>query len=445
MRLLPFGVIFLFMLNSAAAPAAGLDKTSLRLAIEDLKKSCPGEYPRADEFLARLDSVTDPAGYAELQREALLENPILAFDKVLAIKRAKSNPGLPNNWDSNCMLPAEGYDNEIAVLGIKDGSLTTLFRPTNHVFVGDVDLEFDAGRMLFSMPSENRRWHVWEIGADGTGLRRVTRDEERVDQYDPCYLPDGKIIFASTAPFVGVPCVMGSSSVANLYRMDPDGGNARQLCFDQENDWCPTVLNDGRVLYLRWEYSDLPHSNSRRVFRMNPDGTDQRVYYGVDSYFPPSFFFARPAPGHPSKIVGIVTGHHGVPRSGRLLVLDPAVGRVDTTGVVQEIPGRGKPVEMIVRDRIVDGVWPQFLHPYPLSEKYFLVSCKPDGGEEWGIYLADVFDNLVKLCEVPKYCLFEPVPLRKRPRPAVLPDQVDLSSSNATVLLTDVYKGSGLP
>ena len=42
-----------------------------------------------------------------------------------------------------------------------------------------------------------------------------------------------------------------------IYLMDADGSNIRQLCFEQDHDWCPTVLNDGRVLYLRWEYTDI--------------------------------------------------------------------------------------------------------------------------------------------------------------------------------------------
>ena len=128
------------------------------------------------------------------------------------------------------------------------------------------------------MPGTNNRWQIFEIRADGTGLRQLTGREPDVDSYDACYLPSGKIVFTSTACFVGVPCVYGSSHVANLYAMDPDGGNIRQLCFDQEHDWCPTVLNDGRVLYTRWEYSDTPHSNTRLLFTMNPDGTGQAAF-----------------------------------------------------------------------------------------------------------------------------------------------------------------------
>ncbi len=172
-----------------------------------------------------------------------------------------------------------------------------------------------------------------------------------MDSYDACYLPDGRILFTSTACFVGVPCVYGSSHVADLYRMDADGRNIRQLCFDQEHDWCPTVLNNGRVLYSRWEYTDTPHSNTRLLFHMNPDGTEQMEYLGSNSYWPNAFFYARPIPGHPTKVVAVIGGHHDHPRMGELVLFDPARGRHEASGAVQRIPGYGKTVEPIIQRR----------------------------------------------------------------------------------------------
>ena len=92
------------------------------------------------------------------------------------------------------------------------------------------------------------------------------------------------------------------------------------------------VLHDGRVLYLRWEYTDLPHSFSPAPFHMNPDGTGQTEYYGSNSYWPNSFFYARPIPGHPTKVVGMVTGHHGDAADGRAAHLRPRPGRREADG-----------------------------------------------------------------------------------------------------------------
>ncbi|KKL53977.1 hypothetical protein LCGC14_2270020, partial [marine sediment metagenome] len=344
--------------------------------------------------------------------------------------------------------PRTGWDNEIATLSNLRGQpqLDTLYKPEGGKIITDLEVDFDGRRIMFSsVGTEQDNWRVFEISATGSDLVQVTPDDgEDVGHFDSCYLPDGQILFCSTATYQGLPCEFGENVMACLYRLNRETGETRQLTFEQDSDWCPTLLHNGRVLYLRWEYADLPHSNSRILFHMNPDGTVQSEYYGSGSYFMPSYFYARPIPGHPTKVVGIAGGHHGTPRSGRLIVVDPALGRHEAQGIVQEIPGYGKRVEPIVRDRLVDGVWPQFLHPYPLSEKYYLATMKPRPNSLWGIYLVDVFDNVTLIKQVEGEALLEPIPLRETPRPPVVPDKVDLSQKDATVYLADVYQGPGL-
>ncbi|MBM4087876.1 MAG: formylglycine-generating enzyme family protein [Planctomycetes bacterium] len=447
-----------------------LDPVALRMAIEDAAVSSPGTRPSTQRWLETLnrweaevaaldtafasgatDAETRQQAVADqflaLQREVLLSNPDLDFDRVLVVRRKTNQLGLPQNWQGNCALPPRGYDNEIAVITSwrTGGQRTTLFRPADGAFVGDVDLHADATRMLFSSIGTHGRWQIFEMRSDGSGLRQMTLGEEPdVDNYDPCYLPDGRIMFCSTRCFHGVPCVGGGNTVANLCRMNADGTEVRQLCFDQDHNWCPTLLNDGRVLYARWEYSDSPHYFTRLLFHMNPDGTNQSEYYGSNSMWPNSIFYARPLPGHPTKVVAVISGHHGVPRMGELLVFDPARGRREAGGAVQRIPGRGRRVEPIVRDALVDNSWPKFLHPYPLSQKLFLVACQPTSQSEWGIYLVDIFDNMVLVAEESGYAFFEPVPLRSTQSPPVIPDRVDLNRRDAVVYLSDVYRGPGL-
>jgi len=166
--------------------------------------------------------------------------------------------------------------------------------------------------------------------------------------------------------------------------------------------------------------------------------------YGSDSYFPNSLFEARPVPGHKSKFVGIVSGHHGVARSGRLMIFDPAIGRKEAEGVVQEIPGYGKKVKPIIKDRLVDDVWPQFLTPYPLNEDYFLVSAKLTPNSLWGIYLVDRFDNMTLVYKKEGEAFAEPFLFEKKPLPPIIPDMVNLESTESTVYISDIYEGIGL-
>jgi formylglycine-generating enzyme required for sulfatase activity len=382
------------------------------------------------------------------RRATLLANPAIDFDKILCIRRpAQGSLGLPQNWESNSSLNPAAWPDELAILPIRTPAapLATFFKPVPGCMISDVDLNFAADRLLFSMRGKNGRWQIHEMGTDGNGLHELPLiPDNDVDNYDACYLPDGNLLFTSTAPFVGVPCVQGSSHVTNCYLYTPKTGAIRRLTFDQEHNWCPTVLNNGQILYQRWEYSDLPHFAARILFSMNPDGTNQRAYYGSNSYWPNAIFYARPIPGHPSQVVGIVGGHHGVPRMGELVIFDPAKGRYEADGVVQRLPGFGKPVKPVIVDQLVDDSWPKFLHPYPLSGSLFLVSAKLTPQANWGLYLIDIYDNLLLLKEEPGMALFEPVPVKRQPTPPVIPSRIDPQEKTATVFIQDIYVGEGL-
>lgn len=458
MGLLGCAALALFGTGSPAGEPSG-PMEGLRLAIEDLNTTFGARYARGREFAGRLGELERRAGssgqtpeFAEaleqLRQDALLANPLLGFERLLLVRRDGNNLGLPQNWEGNSSLRSDGHANEIVVLSPVGpaGELKPLFRPEGGRFVGDVDLDFDASRILFSMPGDNGRWQVFEMDADGGNPRQLPLiHEPDVDNYDACYLPDGNVVFGSTAPFTGVPCVTGASHVANLYRFERAGGAIRRLTFDQDHNWCPAVLNDGRLLYLRWEYSDIPHFVARILFHMNPDGTDQREFYGSGSYWPNAMFYARPVPGSRTKFTAIVGGHHGQPRMGELVLFDSALGRFETEGVVQRIPGRGKKVEPVILDQLADGSWPKFLHPWPLSDKYFLVAAKPRPEAKWGIYLADVFDNLVLVREdTGGNALLEPVPFRPLERPPVVPSKVQPDQRDALVNIIDLYSGPGL-
>jgi len=443
-------------LSRAVRTIKSFNPEALRRAIADLSKTYPDRYPNGKKYLARLAEIEKEVAAGnvsgelavaalQLQHDALLSNPLLDFDKLL-VRRAK-NAGLVNNWISNCSRKKGDYGNDIAVLSpVKpQGKLTTLLEAPGGSFIGDIDLHWNAKKMLLTALGSNNRWQIFEAGTDGSKLTQVTPGTEAdVDNAEACYLPDGGVLFGSTATMAGVPCVGGKVEVANLYRLEADRKTVRQLTFEQDQDWCPTVLRNGRVMYLRWEYTDAPHYFTRVLMTMNPDGSGQTSHYGSNSFWPNSLFFARPVPNHPTRFVGVISGHHGVAKMGELVLFDPAQGRHEADGAVQRIPGYGKPVEPIIRDGLVNSSWPKFLHPWPLNEKYFLVAMQPTNGQPWGIYLVDVFDNMLLLKEEAGTGLFEPIPLVERPVPPALSPRVDLKKKTAVVYLSDVHFGPGL-
>jgi len=456
-------------LISSAAPLEQREIQSLRQAITDLTSTFGPRYPRGPEYLLRLDRIEKEPSKAPnqqrrqfdaLRREALLANPLLDFGQLIVVKRKDRGgrpPGLgigfPSNHECNASLPRLGYDNEIAVLSPVngDGKLTTLYKPANGGYVGEVDLHWNADRLLFTQ-SDEQNWKLREIRPDGSGLRQVSQNPDDVDCFDPCYLPDGRIIFGSTASYQSVPCWHGLKRVSNLYLMNADGTGVRQLCFDQDHDFHPSVLDNGQVLYHRWDYTGINHIFMRQLMVMNPDGTGQHAIYGSNSWFPNALYFPRGIPGDPQRIISIISGYHGVHRMGQLVLLDTTKGWYEADGMVQRISGRGDPIRPIVRDQLVDADWPKFLHPFPLGDpktgagagKYFLVSAWMAPKGLWGIYLADVFDNVVLLREEPGCALLEPVPLAARPTPPVIPDRVDLKRKDGLVYVHDIYAGPGL-
>ncbi len=449
--------------NSAKTTFKYSTPEAFERSVKHLMRKYPADYKRGKEFLAKIAeykklmpaitkslSKRDPkylgkiAEYRKLQKEALVDNnPAINFDDLLVVKT--NRVALPANWLGTHSLGKTGYNSEIAKLNIKTGNLEKIYKPSGSKYVGEMDLSFDGKKILFTSIGGNGAFQIMEVGVDGKGLRQVSQINERyVDNYNGIYLPNGKIIFSSTAPLVGVPCIRGSRTVPNLYSMDNNGKNVRQLTFEQDADWYPSVLSNGKIMYLRWEYTDIMHYYSRIMMTMNPDGTNQRSIYGSQSLWPNSMFYARPIPGKDGQYVAIVTGHHGTARSGQLTIFDTNKGFKETDGVIQQIPGYKKEVPMVHKDQLVRGVWPQFLQPYPINDTYFFTVAKMNGGDSWKLYLVDKFDNMVVIKDnVGGAALLEPFPLTKRAKPAVIPDRVNLKEKEATLYIQDIYRGMG--
>ena len=437
------------------AKDAGYDKNANQARLAELKlltgKGFSGIYKNEASALEAANKAL------QLKRDILLANTALDMDKIIVgrykigTSARQVNPRAlgtqNNNWSNQTSASRGGFNAEIAELSNLRGNVKTrtIFKPTNGSSVPDLKLHWDAERLMFSMVDTDRRWQVFEVKLDGTGLKKLIETPEKdLEFFDATYLPSGKLIAVSNIGYNGVPCVNGNDEVGNMCLYDPKDGSLRRLTFDQDANWAPTVMNNGRIMYTRWEYTDLTHYFSRFVMHMNPDGTEQKSLYGSGSYFPNSTFDAKPLPGGSSQFIGVISGHHGVTRSGRLMLFDPSKSRKSEKGMLQELPFRDRKIEPIVKDRLVDGVWPQFIKPYPLTDKYFLVTAKLNESALWGVYLIDIYDNLTLIAEFEGEGLICPTPVVQRPVPPVIPEKINLASKEATVFIQDIYEGEGL-
>lgn len=450
-----------------------LNVKAVRLAFDDMKKAQGYDAVSGQARMERLEAlagdgfdgiykddakaITKAKEAIACKRAILLSNTLLDSDRIVAARYKVGNsarrimaPSLgtqSNNWSNQESAARSGFDAEIVELTELRGDIKTrlVYRPGNGSSISDLRMHWDADRVMFTQTRDDRRWGVFEVRLDGTGFRPLLEnDEPDLEFYDGTYLPDGRILAVSNIGYQGVPCVSGSDAVGNLVLYNPKDKSLRRLTYDQDANWNPVVLNNGKVMYTRWEYTDLTHYYSRIVMHMNPDGTENKALYGSGSMFPNSTFDIQPIPHHGSAFVGIISGHHGIARSGRLMIFDPAKGRKGTSGIVQEIPHRDRPVQEVIKDELVNGVWPQFIKPTVLNDKYFLVAAKLSPQSLWGIYLVDVFDNVTCIMEAEGEGFISPILVKKTQCPPVIPDRVNMNEKEATFFIQDIYEGEGL-
>ena len=94
--------------------------------------------------------------------------------------------------------------------------------------------------------------------------------------------------------------------------------------------------------------------------------------------------------------------------------------------------------------QLVNGVWPQFIKPYPLTDETFLVTAKLSPYSRWGIYLVDIYDNLTLVANADDAGMIYSVPVKSTPIPPAIPDRIKPNEKEATVFIQDVYEGEGL-
>ncbi|MBM4016761.1 MAG: hypothetical protein FJ288_00285 [Planctomycetes bacterium] len=324
-------------------------------------------------------------------------------------------------------------------------------------------LSFDARRIFFAFAEcrgrpvewgspEHPFYHILEVDPEGADLRQLTYG--RFDDFDPCPLPDGGLAFMSTRrggftrcnnPWEPIP-------VYTLHRMDAGGGNLRTISFHETNEWHPSVLSDGRIIYTRWDYVDRSAANFHGLWAANPDGTAPAAVFGNYTGRINACFQARAIPGSPRII--FVAGAHHADVGGSLAILDPSRPRLDAQRGTDGLDAveRLTPEVPFPEGDGPDGGWPEsyFHSPWPLSENYFLVSFgygklpgMSSGGkrDSTGLYYLDRFGNLELLYRDRRLPCMYPILLAPRPVPPVIAPQSDPGlGDEGEFILTDVRR-----
>ena len=453
------GVACLLGLQRAAAAEnyAPGDGPALRRTIEDLTAKFGGRYPQGQAFAERLTELErSPASgtseftnaLAQLRREALLANPLVTQAPLLFVVRQQYRP---DHHNTATFFPSAEYEHNDGAFTpggalktidfARGGEVRTLLEVT-HGVARDPEVSFDGRRVVFSMRTNSAdSYHLYELNADGTGLRQLTFARD-VDDLDPLYLPDGGIAFSSTRE--PKYCACNRHIMANLFRMDADGANIHQIGKSTLFEGHGAIMPDGRILYDRWEYVDRNFGDAQALWTCNPDGTSHALYWGNNTASPGAVIDARIIPGT-GQAICVFGSCHDRPW-GALAIVDRRLGMDGPFPVVRTWPADATNLVKQSGWQIFDAftqVKLKYENPYPLSDKYFLASRMTGQGQQMGLYLLDVFGNEILLHTEASGC-FDPMPLAARPRPPIIPTQRDYADKPGTFYVQDVYQGTHL-
>src|SRR5262249_49715806 len=173
--------------------------------------------------------------------------------------------------------------------------------------VKDLSSSYDGKQLVFAMRApeipnadadEQPTWNIWVYDVESQTLRRVIASDitaELGQDVAPRFLPDGRIVFASTRqrdakailldegkPQFAAQVETRQEAALALHVMNADGSNIHQISFNQSHDMDPSVLSDGRVVYARWD--NAAGQDAFNLYTMNPDGTEEQFLYGLHSH-----------------------------------------------------------------------------------------------------------------------------------------------------------------
>ena len=372
-----------------------------------------------------------PAESPELA--ARLRSGSLGFQRLVVIQRHSLTPSHVYTYHNEGFKAGGG----LFVYDLAAGKLNRLVDAGTGEII-DCDLSFDGRMLLFSWrKAAGDVYQVYSLAIDPeTGLaagepKALTTGPHY--NYNACWLPDGGIAFLSTRKSQFAYC--WTSPVGIVYRMNADGTGARRLSSNYLNDFTPSVTNDGRIIYGRWEYVDRPAIPIQSLWTLNPDGTGLRVFYGNRVLSPATFIEPRAVPGS-DAILCIMTAHNG-PCRGAIGLIDPIHG----DNAQESIRNLTPEVHIGKVDKgSGNSVRGPYESPYPLGDELYLVS------RVGTIQLRD-FDSTKQVTIIPaagKLGFYSAQPLRARPRPPVVPSSLPKEPGQwATLYLQDVENGLG--
>ncbi len=378
-----------------------------------------------------------------LRRQAALSNPLLDFDDLIFVERdiccsghgggqhiCDQYYGFNARLGGGLFLLKNFKDDNPTLVNLAEGVTVQDGRLAGQTLAGggflSPELSLDGETVFFAWTEPANRKTEWtpeltfsifRIGLDGTNLKQLT--DGPYDDFDPCHLPNGRIVFISTRRGGYGRCHGRKVPTYTLFSMKDDGSDLFCIDWHETNEWQPSVDNDGRIVYTRWDYVDRSDCIAHHIWHCNPDGTDPRSYHG--NYPPPHTTatgsnwingemkrpFAemniRAVPDVPNKYIATSAPHHGE-AFGALVMLDLSVPDDNVLSQVTKITDGPMSHDKSTGD---------YGTPWPLSEDFYLCNYKS------GIYMLDKFGNrdLIYQTVSDEFRPIDPIPIKPRSYP----------------------------
>ena len=356
---------------------------------------------------------------------------MLGVDRLLAVRRSPIRSGHVYEYHSPGYerggSPGGGlYDCQPGPDGYKLRKIVD----AGNGLIARCDLSFDGREILFNWKKPGKRFQVYRVNVDGSGLKQLTTGAH--DNYDACWLPVGDVVFISNRDMQWALCLWTRMGV--MYRMDRHGGRQRRISANYLQDFTPKVTSDGRIMFSRWEYVDRPVQPTKGIWTMDPDGSMMRGYYGNRVLSPKSFMDAQNIPGT-RRVLCTWAGHLGW-INGALGTIDPTLGDNTQAALKSLTPecNTGK----VDQYRANSDFLGRYETPYPVDGEHYLFSHDGivmlrdfAGTEEW--LILDWRDGKG---------FYSARPLRRRHRPPVRRSALAPNAAKwARVIVQDVYQG----
>jgi hypothetical protein len=434
-----------------------------------------------------------------LRRKVVCGNPLLDMDRILFVTGGF-------HWNlSNHHAP--GASGKLLVLQDPFGAEPSVVEPLAGVAVengryqgtniewgcfADPEVSWDGRTLYFAWSekpgkprcavqegyTEESTYHIFRADLDPAG--KVTRLRQLTDgawnDTDPCESPNGRIVFCSGRRGTTIRCNYDGGYAINntLFSMEPDGSDVIWLSRHETGEWDPSVSHDGMLVYSRWDYVDRSHRDAHNLWTCYPDGRDPRAPHGNYPLGPDG---GPGASKWPDCVPDAEFGIRAVPDRAGLFSAGTAsrytrAGTVILMDLTVPDDRRLSQVRVVTPDQPYATVNPEafaaapaacclYASPWPLSERHFLAAVaeqqlvKAIGkGKEvrrWqrtrhGLYYVDVFGNRELLYDAGRTECMDPIPLRARARPPVIPEMTTQTAragghgDAASILVLNVYE-----